>query len=218
MAVLDVKFAALLPHLDERRRRLYLATEAEALGHGGISAVARLTEVSESTIVRGRAELADGAEPLRRVRRPGGGRKSAAENDPGLVPVLEALIEPREVGDPVSPLRWTTASLRDLARELAGAGHPVSAPVIGKMLHRMGFSLQGMAKTRAGSQVPDRDAQFRHINAAVERFRQLGNPCSPSSRPEFGGSFAYELRKPGPASDRCPRSATRAASPRHQLR
>jgi hypothetical protein len=176
LAVLDVKFAALLPHLDERQRRLYLASEAEALGHGGIAAVARLAEVCESTVMRGRAELAEGAQPLGRVRRPGGGRKSAAENDPGLVAALEALIEPREVGDPVSPLRWTTASLRDLARELAEAGHPVSAPVIGRLLHQMGFSLQGMAKTRAGSQVPDRDAQFRHINATAERFLAQGLP------------------------------------------
>ncbi|MEU4806327.1 ISAzo13 family transposase [Actinosynnema sp. NPDC023587] len=171
-----MKFAALLPHLDERRRRLYLATEAEALGHGGVGVVARLAEVSQSTITRGRVELVGGAEPLGRVRRPGGGRKSAAENDPGLVPALEALIEPRELGDPVSPLRWTTASLRDLARELTAAGHPVSAPVVGRLLHRMGFSLQGMAKIRAGSQVPDRDAQFRHINAAVESFLAAGLP------------------------------------------
>jgi Rhodopirellula transposase DDE domain len=110
------------------------------------------------------------------VRRPGGGRKPATERDPGLRPALEALIEPREVGDPVSPLRWTTASLRDLARELTEAGHPVSAPVVADLLHAMGFSLQGMAKTRAGSHVPDRDAQFRHINTAVASFLEQGMP------------------------------------------
>lgn len=166
----------MLPHLDERQRRLYLACEAEALGHGGIAAVARLAEVSESTVARGREELAGGAEPLGRVRRPGGGRKSAAQRDPGLVAALESLIEPREVGDPVSPLRWTAASLRDLSRELTDAGHPVSAPVVGSLLRAMGFSLQGMAKTRSGSQVPDRDAQFRHINSAAERFLAGGLP------------------------------------------
>ncbi len=114
MAVLDVKFAALLPHLDERQRRLYLASESEALGHGGMAAVARLAEVSESTIMRGRAELADRTPPLGRVRRPGGGRKSAVDNDPALVETLESLIEPRVVGDPVSPLRWTTCTGRKL--------------------------------------------------------------------------------------------------------
>ncbi|WP_442481140.1 ISAzo13 family transposase [Streptomyces sanglieri] len=176
LAVLDVKFAAVLPHLDERQRRLYLASEAGALGHGGVTAVARLAEVSESTIARGQEELAGEAEVLGRVRRPGGGRKSAAERDPGLAAALESLIEPHELGDPVSPLRWTTASLRDLARELTEAGHPVSAPVVGGLLHEMGFSLQGMAKTRAGRQVPDRDAQFRHINAAAERFLAEGLP------------------------------------------
>ena len=176
LAVLDVKFAALLPHLDERQRRLYLATEAKALGHGGAKAVARLAEVSESTIARGRAELTERAAPLGRVRRAGGGRKSATERDPGLVAALEALIEPREIGDPVSPLRWTTASLRDLAGELAAAGHPASAPLVGRLLHQMGFSLQGMAKTRAGAQVPDRDAQFRHINTTVEQFLAQGLP------------------------------------------
>jgi hypothetical protein len=132
--------------------------------------------VSESTIARGRDELAGGAPALGRVRRPGGGRRPAAERDPGLVPALEALIEPREVGDPVSALRWTTASLRDLARELTAAGYPVSALAVGKLLRSMGFSLQGMAKTRAGSQVPDRDAQFRQINATVERFLAQGLP------------------------------------------
>jgi len=176
LAVLDVKFAAMLPHLDERQRRLYLASEAVALGHGGVTAMAKLAEVSESTIARGRGELAGGTPVLGRVRRPGGGRKPAAERDPGLVAAVEALIEPREVGDPVSPLRWTTASLRELARELMAAGHRVSAPVVGNLLRGMGFSLQGMAKTRAGSQVPDRDAQFRHINSTVERFVAAGLP------------------------------------------
>ena len=176
LSLLDVKFAALLPHLDERQRRLYLASEAQALGHGGIAAVARLAEVSESTLVRGREELAGALVMPGRTRRPGGGRKPATERDPGLAAALEALIEPREIGDPVSPLRWTTASLRDLAQELTDAGHPVSAPVVGDLLHAMGFSLQGMAKTRAGAQVPDRDAQFRHINATVTRFLADGLP------------------------------------------
>jgi len=174
LAALDVKFAAVLPHLDERQRRLYLASEAQVLGYGAIAAVARLAEVSASSIVRGREEPAGGVVLPGRVRRPGAGRRSAAERDPGLVSALEALIGPREVGDPVCPLRWTTASLRDLAKELTDAGHRVSAPVVGDLVHKTGFSLQGTVKTRAGARVPDRDAQFRHINTAVTRFLTQG--------------------------------------------
>lgn len=222
LAVLDAKFAVVLPHLDERQRRLYLASEAEALGHGGITAVARLAEVSASAVARGREELAGGAEALGRVRRPGGGRKCAAERDPGLVAALELLIEPRAVGDPVSPLRWTTASLRDLSRELTDAGHPASAPVVGSLLRAMGFSLQGMAKTRAGSQVPDRDAQFRHINTAAERFLARGLPVVSvdTKAKEPIGDFARPGRtyrpkgKPIPAqwSARCGAPRARRAS------
>ncbi|MFI6361051.1 ISAzo13 family transposase [Streptomyces sp. NPDC050743] len=203
LEVLDVKFAAVLPHLDERQRRLYLASEAEALGHGGITAVSRLAEVSESTIVRGQDELAAGAEVLGRVRRRGGGRKPATDRDPGLRPALEALIEPREVGDPVSPLRWTTASLRDLARELREASHPVSAPVVADLLRAMGFSLQGMAKTRAGSHVPDRDAQFRHINGVVGRFLADGLPVVSvdAKKKEPIGDFARPGRSYRPKGD-----------------
>ncbi|GAB3832452.1 hypothetical protein GCM10027610_024630 [Dactylosporangium cerinum] len=105
---------------------------------------------------------------------------------------LEALIEPQEIGDPVSPLRWTTASLRDLARELTAAGHPVSAPAVGRLLRSMGFSLQGMAKIRAGSQVPGRDEQFRHINTMVEGFlaRQLPVVSVDAKKKEPIGDFA----------------------------
>lgn len=94
----------------------------------------------------------------------------------GPVPALEALIEPREIGDPFSPPRWTTASLRDLARELTAAGHPISAPAVGDLLRPAGCSLQGMAKRRAGGQVRDHDARFQHINARVERLLADGLP------------------------------------------
>jgi transposase len=156
-------FESVFPHLDERQRRLAAGAAARALGHGGMTAVVKASGLSQATVSDGVWELEAGSAPLGRVRRPGGGRKPVTETDPGLVPALMALVEPERRGDPVSPLRWTTASLRDLARELTDAGHPISAPVVGKLLHQLGFSLQGMAKTRAGSQVPDRDAQFRHI-------------------------------------------------------
>ena len=108
--MLAAKFGVLLPHLDERQRRLYLGAEARALGHGGIRLVAAAAGVREATVSLGASELESGAEPLGRVRRAGGGRKRLADVDPGLVPALLALVEPEERGDPVSPLRWTVKS------------------------------------------------------------------------------------------------------------
>ena len=175
---LVVRFAVLLPHLNERQQRLALATEARLLGHGGVRAVARAAGVSETTVRKGVFELEDGQDPFPdgRARRPGGGRKSAARLDPALVPALLALVEPDERGDPMSPLRWTTKSLRHLAGELTRQGHRVSAPTVGHLLREHGFSLQGTAKTLEGAQHPDRDAQFRNINEQVKKHQAAGEP------------------------------------------
>jgi hypothetical protein len=173
---LAAKFAAIFPHLDERQRRLLLGAEARALGHGGIRLVAGAAGVREATVSLGVTELDSGAEPLGRVRRLGGGRKRAADLDPGLRPALLALVEPDERGDPMSPLRWTTKSTRKLAAELTAQGHKVSADTVGDLLRAEGFSLQGNAKTIEGRQHPDRDAQFRYINEQVKAHQDGGGP------------------------------------------
>ena len=175
---LSLRFEVLMPHLNERQRRLLLATEARLLGHGGVRAVARVAGVSETTVRAGVFELEQGEEPFPegRVRRAGGGRKSAAVLDADLAPALLALVEPDERGDPESPLRWTTKSLRHLAGELAWQGHPVSAPTVGSLLRENGFSLQGNAKTLEGDQHPDRDAQFRYINQQAKDHQTAGEP------------------------------------------
>src|SRR6202163_5065631 len=154
---LAAKWGVLFPDLDERQRRLVAGAEARALGHGGIRVVARAAGMREGTVSRGVAELESGAEPLGRVRRPGGGRKRAAELDPGLRPALLAVVEPDERGDPMSPLRWTTKSTRNLAAALTIQGHPVSADTVADLLRKDGFSLQGNTKTLEGKQHPDRD-------------------------------------------------------------
>jgi transposase len=173
---LAAKFGALFPHLDERQRRLVAGAEARALGHGGIRVVARAAGMREGTVSRGVAELEAGEEPLGRVRRRGGGRKRVTDLDPALRPALLALVEPDVRGDPMSPLRWTTKSLRVLAAELTRQGHRVSADTVADLLHEEGFSLQGNAKTLEGRQHPDRDAQFRYINDQVKAHLGSSDP------------------------------------------
>ncbi|MFJ2170606.1 ISAzo13 family transposase [Streptomyces griseofuscus] len=173
---LAVKFAVLFPHLDERQRRLLMGAEARILGHGGVRAVARAAQVSETTVRKGVDELEAGEEPLGRVRKPGGGRKKAVELDPGLRPALLALVEPDERGDPMSPLRWTVKSTRNLAAELTRQGHRVSADTVGDLLRQEGFSLQAGSKTLEGKQHPDRDAQFRYINEQARQHMVAGQP------------------------------------------
>jgi transposase len=172
------RFEVLAPHLNERQRRLVLAEEARLIGHGGVRAVARAAGVSETTVRAGVFELERGNDPLPtgRVRQPGGGRKPLTEHDPKLMPALLALVEPDERGDPTSPLRWTTKSLRHLADELTRQGHPVSAATVGRLLHRNGFSLQANAKTLEGDQHADRDAQFGYVNEQVKQHQQAGEP------------------------------------------
>src|SRR3954466_12966647 len=172
------RFEVLLPHLNERQQRLALATEARLLGHGGVRAVAEASGVSATTVRKGVAELESGEDrlPVGRARRAGGGRKRASVHDPELTTALLDLVEPDERGDPMSPLRWTTKSLRHLAEQLARQGHPVSAPTVGRLLRDNGFSLQGTAKTLEGAQHPDRDAQFTYINEQVKAHQAAGEP------------------------------------------
>ena len=176
------KFTALKLNLDERTRRLWAATEARALGHGGITCVSEATGISHVTIRAGLEQLErppDPDDPLAtatRVRRPGGGRKPLAHHDPGLLSALEALVEPLSRGDPQSPLRWTCKSTAKLAVELNGQGHAVSPRTINTLLDRMGYSLQSNRKTREGGENPDRNAQFEHINRKTEAFQGDGQP------------------------------------------
>jgi hypothetical protein len=162
------RFTALSPHLNERERRLFAATEAAAAGYGGIVAVSAATGIAVSTIGRGLKDLAEAGGLLAgRVRRAGGGRKPLVVSNPDLLRELMALVEPGARGDPMSPLRWTCKSLRQLAAELVARGHRVSRTVVGELLKAQKFSLQANSKTNEGGDHPDRDAQFSHINQSV---------------------------------------------------
>ena len=171
------RLADLLPRLNERDRRLALATEARSWGRGGISAVHRATGASRSTIRRGITEL-DGDDQVgsHRVRQPGGGRRKAELTNPELLENLDSLIAPETRGDPESPLRWTTKSTRHLARELTAMGTAISHSAVAAILRSSGYSLQGTRKTLEGAQHPDRDAQFRYINTLARRYLDAGDP------------------------------------------
>ena len=170
------KYTSLLPYLNERQRRLYLAVEARAFGHGGVVHVARATGVSRPTIQQGLRDLGGSATAPDRVRQPGGGRKKLTERDPTLLSDLEALVDPDTRGDPMSPLRWTCKSTRQLAKALTGAGHRVSHTVVAELLDQAGYSLQAPTKTVEGRQHPDRDAQFRYLNEQVKTYSGAGQP------------------------------------------
>jgi Rhodopirellula transposase DDE domain len=162
--------------LDERSRRLWLAAEARALGYGGVRFVAAVTKVAEDTISDGVKELSGEVPLAAGVRRRGAGRKRAEEIDPELPAALDALVEPVTRGDPESPLRWTAKSLRTLSAELAAAGHRAGPDTVRRLLAEAGYSLQANAKTIEGKQHPDRDAQFHHINTAVQAALVAGRP------------------------------------------
>jgi Rhodopirellula transposase DDE domain len=188
----------LLPELDEKGRRLVLGAVARAAGDGGTGAVARLTGASWQTVADGAAELASGgtAGPGR-VRRPGGGRKKLADSDPGLAPALRELVDDSARGDPESPLRWTTKSLRHLAEALTGRGHPCSPQVVRLLLKAEGYSLQAPAKVLEGARHPDRDAQFRYIAAQAKEHMGAGQPVVSvdAKKREHVGDYAQPGRE-----------------------
>jgi transposase len=175
-ATLAGKLRLVLPHLDERQRRLLLAAEARTLGRGGIRFVARAVGVTEATVSRGVSELESGEEPLGRARRRGAGRKRIADHDPRVRFALSALIEPQEPESAAAFLHWTTRSTRALAQELARQGVQISADTVADLLREQGFSLRGSVRSVPGGRQPDRDAQFRYLNQQAISHHAAGNP------------------------------------------
>ena len=167
-AAIRERYLLLKGTLDERARRLWAAAEVKTAGRGGFNAVVRATGISSRTLAKGLKELESGeALPPGRIRRSGGGRKSATVLDRSLAKALEKLVEPVTRGDPESPLRWTSKSLRRLSAELSQQGYRASHTLVSHLLHEAGYSLQANRKTREGANHPDRDAQFEHINHRV---------------------------------------------------
>jgi Rhodopirellula transposase DDE domain len=187
------KYTALAPLLNERTRRCWAATEAQALGYGGISIVAEALGIARGTIHAGLVEVQERATGVvpQRVRRVGGGRQALTAKDPMLVEALNELVEPTTRGDPQSPLRWRCKSTTRLARELKTAGHPISQRSVGTLLHAQQYSLQANRKTCEGSTHPDRDAQFQYINTRVQQFQHAKQPVISvdTKKKELVGNF-----------------------------
>ena len=173
---LEEFFSFMAPLLDERQRRLMAGALANILGRGGPTVVARASGMSRNTVIDGARQVDEGAGPSDRIRQEGGGRPKLIDVDPNLLIDLDDLVEPDSRGDPMSPLRWTLKSTRQLADALVEMGHQISYRSVGPLLHAMGYSLQATAKTVEGAQHPDRNAQFEHINAEAKRFLAAGEP------------------------------------------
>jgi transposase len=198
------RFRALAGELNERQRRLWAGAEALSHGRGGQAAVVRATGLAEGTVRRGMREVEAG-ETIEegRVRAPGGGPKALRETDPTLVADLERLVADEARGDPESPLRWTAKSVRALARALREQGHRVSHETVARYLRSLGYSLQSNRKTKEGSDHPDRDAQFRHINQKVKAALENGEPTVSvdTKKKELIGDFKNGGREWRPKGD-----------------
>ena len=182
-AKIGERYRTLESDLTERARRLFVASEAIAFGHGGIASVARATGMAPSSIGKGikevRALEAGTAPPMdpTRSRRPGGGRKKATEKDSTLLSDLKALVESTTRGDPESPLLWTARSQRNIVDALEKQGHQTSMKLVSKLLKELGYSLQANSKGLKGAQHPDRNAQFEHINETLRRQIEANEPA-----------------------------------------
>ena len=184
--------------LNEQSRRRFVAVEAQALGRGGVSLMARISGLARSTIYHGLCDIRDKiSAPPGRVRRAGGGRKKKAQQDATLVADLERLVEPATRGDPMRPLLWTTRSLRALVKQLAQRGHTVCPTVVGALLRGLGYSLQANSKTREGNQHIDRDGQFEYLNAQATAFLASHDPVISvdTKKKELVGNFKNNGRE-----------------------
>ena len=196
------KYKILQKEFDERGRRIWAATEANFLGHGGVKTVSQATGLAESTIRMGKREIrADSGNHAlrtsRTIRRKGGGRKALTETNSSILEAVEALVNPTSRGDPMSPLRWTCKSTRKLAKELSRSAYSVSHTKVGQLLADLGYSLQSVRKRMEGKSHPDPDSQFEFINSQVVDFQRRNQPVISvdAKKKELIGAFANRGRE-----------------------
>src|SRR5215212_6962721 len=180
-----------MPLLDERQRRLLAGAAADMLGRGGQARVTEASGMSRSTVIAGMKEVAGGPSPSNRVRAPGAGPKAHVDTQPGLAEALDELVHPQTRGNPMSLLRWTSKSTAKLAGDLVRQGFEVSEDTVGRILKRLGYSLQSPAKVKEGTAHRDRDGQFRYLHGLAQSFVTEGEPVISvdTKKKELVGSF-----------------------------
>ena len=212
--MLKDKVTKVLSILNERQKRLYLAMEAEDIGHGGVLLLSKASNVSRKTIIKGKKELRDLSQKdtaelsedlmlIDRIRKEGGGRKKVKENNPALMNVLELMLEPVTRGHPESVLKWTCLSTRTLAAALKKKGHIVSHTKVGELLKEAGFSLQSNSKRIEGNDHPDRNEQFMYINNKTEKYIANSYPAISvdTKKKELIGNFKNGGKEYRPLND-----------------
>jgi transposase len=196
-------FSTVMPHLNEVQRRVVAGSVARALGHGGKTAVAAASGLSRNTVIKAQAEVEAGIEPSERLRAAGAGDKPAIDKQPGLLEALDELVHPGTRGTPMSLLRWTLKSTYQLADDLTARGYRVSAELVRRLLHQLGYSLQAPAKQNEGSAHPDRDGQFAYLNDLAREHVAAGEPVISvdTKKKELIGSYANGGREWQPAGE-----------------
>jgi transposase len=185
-------FETVLPHVNERQRRVIVGATASLLGRGGKTMVAEAAGMSRNTVIRATSEVEEGVEVSDRQRVVGGGDKPAIDKQPGLLVALDELVHPSTRGNPMSMARWTPKSTYELAGELQRQGYSASAELVRRLLHQLGYSLQAPSKQKEGTQSPDRDAQFNYLNDTAVDFVKNGQPvisCD-TKKKELVGEFS----------------------------
>jgi transposase len=176
---LKIRIETMLPILNERQRRVFLATEAIAIGYGGISRISKISGISRVTITQGIKEIENGhiTQNTDRSRRKGGGRKPISEVQSGIIQELENILEGNVSGDPMKPLMWTSKSVRNIEKALKDSGYNISYSTVSELLKNLGYSLQSNRKAiPIQKQHPERNEQFEYINEQAKRFFLNGSP------------------------------------------
>ncbi len=176
--IIKTRIESVLPMLNERQTRAYLAAEATSIGWGGKTIISELSAITRRTIAKGENETLaiEGILDSGRIRKVGGGRKKTSQLQPNMLQAIQDLVSPHTMGDPMKPLMWTSKSIRKIASELHLKSYKVSHEVVRQCLITLGYSLQSNKKTDEGAKIEDRNEQFEFINATSISFMNESCP------------------------------------------